>query len=295
MRSLDIDHLKTFLALAATEGFGRAAQRVNKTQAAVSVQMKRLEETVGCRLIDRQARRSLLTPEGQRLRNYAEKIVRLNDQAMIDLGAPDVAGVVRLGTPLYMQNFFPEILARFASTHPNVEVEILSEPSAQMLAAVNAGALDLAVITHRSGGSAGEVVRHEPLYWVCAPGCDTHRSPVVPLALYHPTSALRTMATEALESIGRAYRIAYSSPSTEALLAAVGSGLAIAVLPRCSIGPSYAVLTPKHGFPALPVCDISLVFAPGGSGPVARALGRHLEECLKEYDVHSGPPATMPQ
>ncbi|MEM9028979.1 MAG: LysR substrate-binding domain-containing protein [Pseudomonadota bacterium] len=290
MRSLDIDQLKTFLAIAATGGFGRAAEQVHKTQAAVSVQMKRLEEMVGCRLIDRQARHSTLTPEGVRLRAYAARIIELNDEALTALQAPEVAGVIRIGIPLYMQQFFPKLFALFASTHPSVEVEIESLPSKEMLDATRDGSLDLALVTHRSVGQVGEIVRREPLHWVAAHGRDTHLQDVVPLAVYHASSALRSAATDALERVGIPYRIAYSSPSTDAILAAISSGLAIGVLPRCAITSELGALSPAHGFPELPECDISLVVSEGANGPLARALGGHLHECLSSYQIRLDPP-----
>lgn len=289
-RSLDIDQLKAFLAICATGSFSRAAEKVHKTQAAVSVQMKRLEETVGARLIERSARHSTLTEEGQRLRDFAQRIVALNDEALTAMQAPDMSGLLRLGVPLYLQNFFPEILARFAETHPLVEIDIVSQPSQEMIAALREGALDLAVITHRSGGQVGEIVRSEKLYWVCAPEHGAHLQSVTPLALYHPASAIRQMAVEALERTGKPFRIAYSSPSTDALCAAAKSGLAVTIMPRCAIGPELRVLTEEHGFPELPDCDISLTHGPGSPGVLVRAVSDHIRECLRSYNFYKEAP-----
>ena len=167
-RSLDIDQLKAFIAIGETGSFSRAAELAHRTQAAVSVQMKRLEESVGATLIERSARNSRLTPEGERLLAFAYRIVDLNAEAFAAMRGGEVAGLVRLGAPLYFGRLLPDVLADVAANAPEIELEIVVQETAKMLAALQSGELDLAIVTHQSGGRIGELVRREPMAWVCA-------------------------------------------------------------------------------------------------------------------------------
>ncbi len=294
MRTFDIDHLRAFLAIAETGSFSRAARQVHRTQAAVSVQIKRLEETVGARLIDRQPRRSVLTPEGARLRGYAARMVRLNDEALAALSGEDLSGRLRIGAPLYVQSLLPEILAQFARAHPQVELELLTAPSQDMLAETNDAMLDVSLLALRPGSDAGELLRREPLFWVCAPLHDAHARPVVPLALFYPTSLLRDIATETLERAGRPFRIAYSSPNTDAICQAVAAGLAVAILPRCSVRSDFRILTPEHGYPDLPPFNLCLARAPRPETPTRRAFVTHLTASLRRHEALADTPPPLP-
>jgi len=167
MNTFDSDHLKTFTAIAETGSFSGAATRVHKTQSAVSMQMKRLEESVGRSLFIKQGRRNRLTREGDRLLDYATRLVQLNEEAMRAFSAPSLSGLVRLGTPDdYAERFLPPILARFTRSHPGVELEVLCAPSLQLTQNITDNELDLAIITQCDSDPVGQVIRSEQLLWV---------------------------------------------------------------------------------------------------------------------------------
>ena len=148
--NLDLDLLKTFLAIADTGSFTRAAEEIHKTQSAVSMQMKRLEELLGRPLFARDGRISRFTPDGERLIDYARRIVAINDEAVSAFTRPDLTGTMRFGTPDdYADRFLPEILARFARTHPLVTVDVECLAAANCSSAVKRSELDLALVTHR--------------------------------------------------------------------------------------------------------------------------------------------------
>ncbi|MBX2854353.1 MAG: LysR family transcriptional regulator [Rhodobacteraceae bacterium] len=279
-RSLDIDQLKAFIAVAETGSFSRAAEEVHRTQAAVSVQMKRLEEAVGAQLIDRQPRQSRLTPAGDTLLAFAYRIRDLNRDAFDALRGPDLSGVIRIGAPLYLPPSFPEILRSLSEAHPNIEVSLHVQESARMVASLEGGELDLAIVTHASSGGVGEVVRREPMHWVVGPGAAPHKDVTIPLAVYHASSALRTQAIETLERLQRPYRIAYSSASTAALCVAVEQGLAVSLLPECAISADMRRLTPEDGFPEPAPIDLSMIAARGADGPLLRSVQQVLRACL---------------
>ena len=167
MHLLDIDQLRTFVAIADTGSFTRAAEIVHKTQSAVSMQMKRLEDRVGKAIFERDGRLSKLTDEGERLLDYARRIVRLNTECMASFNEHELTGRVRLGLPDdYADRYLPEILARFSRSNPKAEVTVMCEPTHNLIERVQHGDLDLAIITHVDRRGPSEIVRIEQLLWV---------------------------------------------------------------------------------------------------------------------------------
>jgi len=285
---LDADQLKTLVAIADTGSFTRAANDVHKTQAAVSMQMRRLEETAGRRLFEKNGRHNRLTPDGEHLLDYARRIIHLNNEAMILLNEPELAGFVRIGTPDdYAERFLPPIFAGFSRTHPLVEVEVTCEESASLLKKISDGKIDLAIATHKDCSSHGDVIRRERLCWVTSPRHKVEEKDTVPLALGGASCSWREDAIQALDQIKRPHRILYSSPSAAALTAAVQSGLAISVLPESAVRPGMRRLGKDDGFPDLPHCDIALLRAPGNPSSSVKALADHIVESLTNLDFSS--------
>ena len=164
---LDSDQLRTFIAIADTGTFTRAADAVHKTQSAVSMQIKKLEETVGRPLFERDGRASRLTDEGERLLDYARRIVRLSGEALASFADAELAGRVRLGLPDdYAERYLPEILARFSQSNPRVEVTVVCEPTPMLMERIENTDLDLAIITQVNSRSSVSVIRRERLLWV---------------------------------------------------------------------------------------------------------------------------------
>ncbi len=280
LANLDIDQLKTFLAIADVGNFTRAADEVNKTQSAVSMQMKRLEEVLGRPLFARDGRGSRFTHDGERLIEYARRIVSLSDEAVAAFTKPDITGTVRFGTPDdYADIFLPEVLARFNRTHPLVTVDVECYSSAVLNDRVQRGELDLSILTFY-GERNGEHVRREELVWATSARHSLHLLEELPLAVSHSGCVWRKLVVEALESVGRKYRIAYSSPNSSTLNAAVLQGLAIAAMPEICLRPGMRVLTEADGFPKLGVFDIGMIRKPGKLSSAVEALARHVQEGL---------------
>ena len=209
MHLLDIDQLRTFVAIADTGSFTRAAEIVHKTQSAVSMQMKRLEDRVGKAIFERDGRLSKLTDEGERLLDYARRIVRLNAECMASFNEHELIGRVRLGLPDdYADRYLPEILARFSRSNPKAEVTVMCEPTPNLIERVQHGDLDLAIITHVDRRGPSEIVRIEQLLWVTSARHGVHEETPIPLALGRPSCDWRHSATEALESADRPFRVA---------------------------------------------------------------------------------------
>ncbi len=279
--NLDIDLMKTFLAISDTGSFTRAAEEVNKTQSAVSMQMKRLEELLGRPLFARDGRSSRFTPDGERLIEYARRLVSINDEAVSTFTRPDLTGTVRFGTPDdYADRFLPEILARFARTHPLVTVDVDCVSTSTLFERTKRGEMDLALVTFGCDIMTNEPVRREPLVWVASGRHNTHLLDIVPVAVSHAGCEWRSMVLKSLETSGRKYRVAYSSPNSNAVNAAVQSGLAVGAVPELCVRPGMRILSEKDGFPALGTFDIGLVRKPGRGSSAVEALARHVTESM---------------
>lgn len=278
---LDIDQLRTFIAIADTGSFTRAAEVVNKTQSAVSMQMKRLEERLERPVFARDGRASKLTEDGQRLLDYARRIVKLNVETLAAFSDAALSGRVRLGVPDdYADRYLPDIMARFSRVYPAVELSVICEPTVDLLERIDANELDLAIVTNCYSKRPSETFRNERLLWVGSARHSAHAEEPLPLALGRPTCAWRRIACERLDAIGRRYRLLYSSSNVGAVAAAVLAGLAVSVLPESGLRPGMRVLSSNDGFPELPSCRIGLVRNAHETSALADALAEHIVSSL---------------
>ncbi|MCK9908614.1 LysR substrate-binding domain-containing protein [Microbacteriaceae bacterium K1510] len=278
---LDVDQLRTFIAIAETGSFTKAAEVVNKTQSAVSMQMKRLEERLERAIFLRDGRASKLTEDGQRLLDYARRIVKLNVETIAAFSDAQLSGRVRLGVPDdYADRYLPEIMARFSRAYPSVELTVICEPSLELLERIDANQLDLAIVTNCESKRASETFRRERLLWVGSNRHPTHTEQPVPLALGRPSCSWRRAAIDKMEAIGRPYRVLYSSSNAGAVAAAVLSGLAVSVLAESGLRPGMRVLTAGDGFPELPACHVGLVRNAHETSALADALAEHIVSSL---------------
>jgi DNA-binding transcriptional LysR family regulator len=278
---LDIDQLRSFIAIAETGSFTKAAEVVNKTQSAVSMQMKRLEERIERPIFARDGRASKLTEDGARLLDYARRLVKLNVETVAAFSDAALSGRVRLGVPDdYADRYLPEIMARFSRAYPGVELTVICEPSADLLERIDGNEIDLAIVTNCETKRAAETFRRERLLWVTSNRHSTHLEERLPLALGRPSCSWRRTAVERLESIGRPYRVLYSSSNAGAVAAAVLAGLAVSVLAESGLRPGMRVLTAAEGFPELPSCRVGLVRNAHDSSALADALAEHIISSL---------------
>jgi DNA-binding transcriptional LysR family regulator len=280
MIDLDPSCLRAFLAVADEGGFTRAAQLLNRTQSAVSMQVRRLEELLGTTLIaDR--KKATLTSAGERILEHARRIVSLNDEVMGRAKGADIAGRVRIGTPDdYIAFFLPPVLRRLSVTHPHVEIEVRCALSADLIQAVDKGHIDFALVTRLPGLDGGATIRSEPLVWVGNEAIAQKRP--LPLALFSVGCPFREVALAALRRVDMPWRIAYESLSTASLLAAVSEGLALAAITPLSLLPGMKVLAPRGGLPELPGVEIALYGPRGVVSPATQAVKASVMEALAD-------------
>ncbi len=278
---LQIDLLKTFLAIIDTGGFTNASQVVHRTQPAISMQVKRLEETIGRPLFERSGRSFSLTAEGEALVPYARRMLKLHEETVAAMIKPDMVGAVRIGIlDDYALRFLPEILSRFAKAYPRVQVTVRCECSSLLVPALEKGELDLALVTC-SPNEDGDIIRRDPIVWVTSANHLIHEEDPLPLAVFHAECISRKWSIEALNSINRNYRVAYQSPSVAGILATVSAGLAVSILFGSVVPQEFRILGAAEGFPELPVAKIVLKRSPGKYSKAVECMAQHIREGMR--------------
>lgn len=279
---IDTELLRAFVAVVEHGGFTRAARRLDRTQSAVSAQIRRLEDAAGSRLFDRGVRGVRLTREGEALLGYARRILDLNDEAMETLARRDVEGTVRLGAmDDYATAVLAPLLGGFALGRPGVDVEVHTGLTVHLLERLGRD-LDLVLGMQPAGQGGGEALRRDRAVWAGSPRHDAHARDPIPLALYPPGCLFRRWAMDALDRAGRRWRLAYMSPSLAAVAAAAAAGLAVTVIKAGTCPATLRVLEPADGLPPLPDVDIVLYRAPGRPPRAVARLADHLAAALRQ-------------
>lgn len=289
--SVDIDLLRSFVTVVDCGGFSAAAQRLMRGQSAVSLQIKRLEERLGVRLLERTPRSLALTGEGELILEHARRMLTLNDELVARVSEPALSGLVRLGAPEdFATTHLPSVLARFAQSHPAVALEMTCELTLHLLDRFAAGELDIALVKREPSGQTapekGVRVWHEPLVWVAGSRDVVGEATVLPLAVSPAPCVYRKRATDALDRQGRPWRIAYTCGSLSGTLIAVRAGLGVTVLPKEMVPADLIVLDNESiDMPALAETEMALVEAPNLS-PAAKRLRDYIVREL-EHVRHS--------
>ncbi len=279
--NLDMELLRSLVAIADHGGFTRAAERLHRSQSTVSLQIKRLERQAGVPLFRREGRRARLTEQGETLLVQARRILELNDQALAGLGRARLEGGVRVGSAqAFTERALPQLLARFARLHPGVRLEVRVDAQQPLAAAVAAGELDLALAIQPTG-SGGESLGRVPLTWA-VPGTDDWReAPELPLALFESPCPFRDLALQALETARIPWRVAFTSPSLPGLFAAVRAGLALTAQPRLAIPADLNAVSRDARLPPLPRVEVALYRRSPCPNPAAAQLAQALEQALE--------------
>lgn len=283
LRNMDIDLLRCFVTIADTGSFTRAGERLGRTQSAISLQLKRLEEQLGRSLFLRSPRSLSMTSDGQRLIGPARQILRLHDATIAEMFEPDIAGSVRIGVPEdFATAHLPTVLSAFTAAHPLVELEVTCDLTLNLLERFHAGHFDLALVKRQPTQDRQEGVRvwREPLVWVARDRQSAADFARVPLVVSPEPCVYRKRATEALDAIGRPWRVAYTSTSLAGSLSAVRAGLGMTVLPLEMVPTDLAAVGEDGGLPPLYDTEIALIEAPGLSD-TAHLLAQHIIAALE--------------
>lgn len=279
---LDSELLRTFIAVAVAENVTRASEQVGKTQSAVSIQIKKLEEILGTLLFQRGSRGVVLTPQGKLLLINARRIISLLDETAGRLRKTTLGGPVRIGMPEeYGASVLPRALAAFASENPNVEVLVKCGYSSEQITAIEADELDLAVIFEYGQPADGEVLLVDPTVWVTSETHCVHERDVVPVAIYERSSWCEKFALTSLEKAQINFRITYVCDTSGGLKIAAASGLAIAPLATSNIPSGCRELTEADGFPRIDTANVVLKRNPRMRSPAIDAMAIKIREAFR--------------
>lgn len=278
---LDIDLLRGFVVVAETRVLSRAAEQIGRTQAAVSMQVKRLEAATGQPLLLRTGRGVTLTLHGERLLSHARKILRAHDEAVAEMSGDRLSGGLRFGCPDdYATVLLPQLLRGFASQHPRVLIEVICAPTPRLRERLKKHNLDIALVSIPADAPANRIIRLEPLAWVASRGDDASQRDPLPIAVSDPDALDHQAATASLERAGRPYRVAYASGHIAGLLAVVRSGQAIAVLTATAVPPDLAIVPPSSLLPPLPSVGIAIEKDPHRPSRLVDAFEAHVATVL---------------
>jgi len=281
LTNLDLDLVRTFATIASTGNFTRAAETLRRQQSTISLQIQRLESSLGQKLIERTPRSVRLTSEGETFLSYARRLLDLNDEVVSRVNEPQMHGTVRLGTPEdFATRHLPDALARFTQAYPAVALEVTCDLTLNLLERFRKGAFDLALIKReRAAAQSGGIrVWREPLVWVMSERDFRSTDGPLPLVVSPAPCVYRKRATEALDHAHRPWRIAYTCGSLAGSIAAVKAGLGVTVLPKDMVPPGLHVVDGKP-LPDLKDTEIALLHRERLSIP-ARRLMEHVIKSL---------------
>jgi DNA-binding transcriptional LysR family regulator len=279
--NLDMDALRSLVAILHRGGLARAAERIGRSPSAISQQMRKLELQVGQPLFRKQGRRVVLTEAGDRVHAYARRILELNDEAVHAVRGAAIDGTVRFGLPGdFAESWLPVALGQFRKAYPAVRVDVLVEPNRLLLERLDRGELDLVLAMNQSARADAEQLATLPMTWIGPAGTGevVRSDSMLDLALYQPPCFFRQAGTSALDRAGIAWRPAFVTASLHSLWAGVAAGLGITVRTGADLPPSLMRLDGRHGLPPLPGVDLCLHTA---AGPMSAAL-THLRQAVRE-------------
>lgn len=280
--NFDIDCLRTFLLVADTMSFSRAAESVGRSQSTVSLQIHKLEQQIGKSLLERRKGRVLeLTSEGSKLLQYARRILQPNDEAYASMSDNVLTGFVRLGVPLdFFGRDFTTWLAGFKNLHPMVGLQIEANQSENLLKRNLRGEFDLAFFKQDINAKHGTVALSEQLVWVSGADFVDDVQESLPLIVFPEGCAYRRHAINSLNEQRRSWHLSFVSPSFDCLRAAAMAGMGVTVLARVLVEPPLRVISHSNRLPELPAVELVYSYGRRSNSRLVSELANYLTDRL---------------
>ncbi|HLT99857.1 MAG TPA: LysR substrate-binding domain-containing protein [Burkholderiaceae bacterium] len=278
METLDLDALRTLVAIQEQNGFAAAALFLGKTQSAVTQQMQRLESQLGRVLFERRGRQKHLTPQGLQLLDYARHLLAVNDEAMRNLQQGSLEGVLRIGAPHDVaNNMLPPLLAQVARSSPLLQIDIHVGRSPFLMESLHRGEIDMTISNRQDPSLEGVVLRSSPTVWMSSASYVHDVNKPIPLVLADGPSLFRRLAQEALDNAGIRWTPSYTSSSLIGVKAALRAGLGVTARGVEQVDSDFRVLGESDGMPRLP----DVVYYLFVRSNVLRPVTRRVFEMLK--------------
>ena len=275
IRDIDVTLLRTFVCVIEAGGMTKAANVQNLTQAAVSQQIKRLEELFDNPLFDRSQKQLHLTAEGERLLPHAKRMVKLNDEVWSSMTAPAFEGEITMGVPHdIFKPFMPPILRAFSQSWPKINLILHSTATANLLEELEAGNLDLILTTEEKRGK--DMLVADNLVWGGMRGGQAYRQSPLPVALGHDLCAFRKVALAGLAELGIEWKLSCHLGSHDPIIAILEADLAVAPFLSQTVPADLEIISETKGLPALPPFYINMYLKQGQNNPAVLELAQHV-------------------
>ncbi len=277
-----MDVLRAFVTISEVGSFTQAGDLLGRSQPAISLQIKRLEELIGSSLFRRKGQLIELTESGHNLFSYAKRILVLNDEALSSFHHASVSGQLKLGIPSeFATILLPKILSRFAQTYPNVNLEITSDLSRNLLSEAPQKKFDLVLALHDDPKKASsKLVKEEELVWVTSAQHHVHKLDVIPLITAPEGCIYRNRATSILNKAEQPWRITYINPDLTGIQTAIEEGLGVTVLAKGTVPDTLKIVRTSDRFPKLGKIGISLIAKKGKQTEAVELLMDYLKASL---------------
>ena len=286
--NIDTSLLRAFVAVAETGGMTRAGLLLNLTQAAVSQQVKRLEDLLQSQLFEREKKKIKLSADGERLLPLAQRMLEMNDQVWGVMTAPDFEGEVRVGVPHdIVKAFMPPILKSFDRAWPRVSVSLVPGVSLELMEAMDRGETDLTMTTEQGVQPGGEVLLHDQLVWAGCRDGRAHLNDPLPITVGNPRCIFRAACTAALANIDRQWRAVVDNGNMLSVYAALEADLAVTPLMASTVPEGLVVLRPESGLPPLPPFNVNLYLPKAGASDASLEFAKHIREQFKARYRHA--------
>lgn len=273
METLDIDGLRAFVAIVDSMSFSRAGEAIGRSQSAISLRLRRLEQSLGVSLlVRRQGRVTELTANGHKLLTFARQIIALNDIALREISGRAVLGRVRIGMPAdFLDIGFPAALDKIRPLVGDLQLEVETDVSDRLRSRCEAGELDVAFYKHTGPDGVGAPLLHLRLAWACAHGfaLAAIESEGLPLVCFPEGCVYRKAMLRTLRDAGIAHQTVFTTPSMDSLRNAVGAGIGITALPSIIIRGNNS-LTTIDALPALGDVSLGMIVTSGANAAIRR-------------------------
>ncbi|AHZ86556.1 HTH-type transcriptional regulator GltC [Bdellovibrio bacteriovorus] len=280
---LNIHVLKSFIAVAELKSFTKAAKKVHLTQSTVSQQIKRLEEDLGCELLERAGKTATLTFEGEKMFRYAQRLCTLAEEAEQSLRLDPGHGFVRVGVPEDIaSSFIAPILSEFRKKHPKIQFSVTGDLSRRLWLKYQDGELDIVLVKQKKGETSGMANWPEPLKWIDGIHSNNFAQEIVPLVAFCESGLYREEMISYLDAEERPWRLAYESSSLGGLISAVNIGFGVTLLPKRLVGKMHRVLTARQGYAAVEDFELAM-HVMSGSSTLVREVAADLVRAFKVY------------
>ncbi len=277
-RNLDMTALRAFVTVAETGGVTRAAGQLHLTQSAVSMQVKRLEESIGQRLLERAGRGVALTGHGEQMLGYGRRILALNDEAWARMTNQAYEGEITLGVPSdIIYPYIPSVLQRFAVEYPRIKVNLISSYTSRLKRQLGRGELDMILTTESEIDTGGETLQRAQMLWVGSPGGSRWKDRPARLAFEH-TCGFRSCAQRALDEAGISWEMAVESDSVRTVEASVSADLAIHAALEGTVDHHLEVISHNGALPDLPLFNINMYVNSGPQADLAERLANQVRQ-----------------